>query len=272
MLIDSHAHLDAPQFDADREEVIRRASDAGLEMVLTIGTGDREGRSVEAAVRLADRHSLVYTGIGVHPHDAKEADDACLGRLENLATHPKVVLWGEIGLDYYYDHSPRDVQREVFRLQLVMAARLDLPVAVHCRDAWEDTMAILREAKGGAPLRGVMHSFTGSGEQALECSRMGFMISFSGMVTFKNARPLRDTVRSLPLQSILVETDCPYLAPVPYRGKRNEPAFVSEVAREVARCRGMEQEFVAAATSDNARRLLQVARPQAPLTGKGKRY
>jgi TatD DNase family protein len=255
MIVDSHAHLEMSQFDADRADVIRRAQDAGLELVIAVGTGNPETRSIERTLALAENHDFIYAAVGVHPHDARLADSAYWEELERWVEHPKVVLLGEIGLDYYYDNSPRETQREAFRRQLRMARERRLPIAVHCRDAWPDLAAILREEWGAGHPGGILHSFTGDREQALEGAAMGFLISFSGIVTFKKADELREVARALSLDQILVETDCPYLAPVPHRGKRNEPAFVVDVARCLAATRRMDFEELARKTSQNLRRL-----------------
>jgi len=256
MLVDSHAHIEMPQFDADRSEVIQRAKDAGLGLVIAVGTGNPQDHSIERTLNLADSHEFIYAAIGVHPHDARLADAAYWKELERAVEHPKVVLWGEIGLDYYYDYSPRDVQRDAFRTQLQMARRRGIPVSIHCRDAWTDLVTILREEWSGDHPGGVLHSFTGNREQALEGVALGFLISFSGIVTFKSAETLRDAARALSPDQILIETDCPYLAPVPHRGKRNEPAFVEEVARSLAATRVTEFEEIALNTSQNLRRLI----------------
>src|SRR5881628_3907515 len=178
MIADSHAHLDMPQFDADRPEVIQRAREAGVELLLTIGSANPQESSVEKALALALEHDFIYAAIGVHPHDARLVEEAYWKKMESWAEHPKVVLWGEIGLDYYYDNSPRDSQREAFRRQLRLAQAHDLPISIHSRDAWPDLIAILREEGGDRPARGILHSFTGSAAQALECVGMGFLISF----------------------------------------------------------------------------------------------
>jgi len=260
MIADSHAHLDMPQFDADRDEVIQRARDAGLELLLTIGTGNAEGSSIEKTLELAGRNDFIFAGIGVHPHDARLADAACWKRFQTWCEHPKVVLWGEIGLDYYYDNSPRDTQRVVFRHQLRLAGERGLPVSIHCRDAWPDLTAMVREESRGGPIRGILHSFTGTAEQAQECAAMGFLISFSGIVTFKSAGALRDAARALRLEQVLVETDSPFLAPVPHRGKRNEPALVVAVAQGLAAAMQVSFEELARQTTANLRRLLGFAR------------
>jgi TatD DNase family protein len=255
MIIDSHSHLDMEQFDPDREDVIRRAHESGVGIILTIATAKPGGVSVERTLSLAETHESVYAGIGIHPHDAQFADEAYFARMEQWAGHPKVVLLGEIGLDYYYDLSPRETQQEVFCRQLEMARELMLPVSIHCRDAWPDLMVILRrEARSGIS-GGILHSFTGTRDQALECVALGFLISFSGIATFKNAGLVRDAARALSADHILVETDAPFLAPAPHRGKRNEPAFVIDVARSLALTLSVGFEDLAAHTSKNFCRL-----------------
>jgi len=257
-LVDSHAHLDMRQFDGDREALLARASAAGVAVIVTIGTGNPEEKSVERALELAARHPAVYAGVGVHPHDARLLSEAYWDRIVGCFDHPKVRLWGEIGLDYHYDLSPREIQRDVFRRQLRGARSRGVPVVVHCREAWDDLRRIVREEWRGDAPGGVMHSFTGSPDAAREFVDAGFMVSFSGMVSFKNADALRETVRAVPPEALLVETDCPYLAPVPHRGRRNEPAWVVDVARSVADARGESFESVAASTTRNALRLLRI--------------
>ena len=252
MFIDSHAHIDGSEFDADREAVIKRARDAGVSTILNVGTGDPHSGALERAVELAEHHDGIYTAVGTHPHDAKLYDDKAEEKIKALIKQSsRVVAWGEIGLDFHYDHSPRDVQREVFRRQLRAARELSLPVIVHTREAEEDTVEILRSEWAGWELPGVMHCFSGSARLAEQCVELGFMISFSGIVTFKKAAELRAVARDLPIERLLIETDCPYLAPVPYRGKRNEPAYVVEVARCLAELRGMSLEEMARATTAN---------------------
>ncbi len=264
MIIDTHAHLDMPQFEGDRDEVIRRARDAGVTWIIVIGTGTPEGPSIEKTLELTEKYDFLRAGIGISPHDARLSTARYLDQLEAKAGHPKVCLWGEIGLDYHYDLSPRDVQREVLRCQLRIAKRRRLPVALHCRDAWSDLMQILREEYFGAARGAVFHSFTGTCEQALEAAALGFLISFSGIVTFKNAEPLRLAARALASDQILVETDSPYLAPVPHRGKRCEPAYVLDTARALAKIRGADFEAFARQTSENAHCLLGLPRMAAP--------
>ena len=251
MLIDSHAHLDDPKFDGDRDAVLQRAWDAGLRKILTIGNGQGPDH-MGCGIPIAEAHDWIYTTTGVHPHDASKVEDHHFSQMENLAKHPKVLAIGETGLDYYYDNSPRDVQREVFRRQVKLAKKLDLPVIIHTRDADADTEEILKQE---APTRGVIHCFT-SGERLAEFAlSVGFFISFSGIVTFPNAKALADIAKRTASDRILVETDCPYLAPAPHRGKRNEPSFVSDTARFISELRGIAPDELAAQTTANFDRL-----------------
>jgi TatD DNase family protein len=250
-LVDSHCHLDDEQFDQDREKVIERALAAGVSRMMAIGTGDGPP-DLEAAIRLADRYPCFYATAGVHPHDASKADDAAFDRLRDLLSHAKVLALGEIGLDYHYDFSPRDAQRAVFARQLDIAAGAGKPVVIHTREAWSDTIAILRERYNGP---GLFHCFTGGPEEAREALEIGFHLSFGGVLTFPKAEPVRQAARLAPLDRILIETDAPYLAPVPHRGKRNEPAFVVETARKLAEVKGVAPEEAAAATTRNFERL-----------------
>ena len=246
-VIDSHCHLDDRQFDADREAAIERAHAAGVEAMLAIGTGDGPP-DLEAAIRLADTHECIYATVGVHPHDAAKASEETFSRLAALAKHPKVRAVGEIGLDYHYDFSPRDVQRAVFERQLALAAAAGLPVVIHTREAWEDTLAILR---ANWRSEGIMHCFTGDAAQAREALDLGFSLAFGGVITFPKANAVREAARITPAANLLVETDSPYLAPVPMRGKRNEPAFIVETVRRLAEVRGCDPEEMAAATAAN---------------------
>ena len=252
MFIDSHCHIDGPEYDADREEVIARARDAGVSMMLNVGTGDPRSGSFERAVELAERHSEIYAAVGVHPHDAKLFDGAAEQRLLDLVRQSKrVIAWGEIGLDYHYDHSPRDTQREVFRQQLRLAREQNLPVVIHSRNADEDTITIMSEELTGHQRAGVLHCFGGSLAMAERAIDLGFFISFAGNLTFKKAEDLREVARQLPLGRLLIETDCPYLTPVPFRGKRNEPARVVETARCLAGIHDRELEEIARTTTEN---------------------
>ncbi|MGB9454796.1 MAG: TatD family hydrolase [Bryobacteraceae bacterium] len=250
-LIDSHTHLDDAQYNEDRAAVIERARAAGVERMLAIGTGSGPP-DLEAAVRLAGEYPFILATIGVHPHDAAKATEATFERLRALAPHPKVVALGEIGLDYHYDFSPRDVQRAVFSRQLAIAAEAALPVIIHTREAWEDTFDILRREWRGP---GIVHCFTGDATEARQALDAGFHLAFGGVLTFPKAEPVREAARLTPADRLLIETDCPYLAPVPHRGKRNEPAFVAETARRLAEVRGQAVEEIAALTARNFERL-----------------
>ena len=256
--IDSHCHIDGPEYDADRDEVIKRARDAGVTTMLNVGTGDPHGGAFERAVDLAETHADVYAAIGVHPHDAKLFDDAAETHLTNLVKqNSKVIGWGEIGLDYHYDHSPREVQREAFKRQLRIARERRLPISIHTREAETDTLAILDEEWKDSGLGGVIHCFTGTRTFAEAAVERGFLISFSGVITFKKAEELRETARRLPIEKLLIETDSPFLAPVPYRGRRNEPAYVVETARAIAELRGTTAQELGRETSENFSRLFK---------------
>jgi len=252
-LTDTHTHLDFPEFDGDRERVIEQALAAGVRAIVNVGTDLDSSR---AAVALAGAHPQIYAAVGVHPHDAKTMTVEILEELRTLAKHPKVVAIGEIGLDFYRDLSPREKQRQVFEQQLALASETGKPVIIHDREAHKEVMAILRRwAEGCQQPVGVLHCFSGDLAMAQEAIKLGFYISIAGPVTFPNARRLRELVRQLPLEKLLVETDCPYLTPHPHRGKRNEPAYVKLVAQEVTHIKGLTLEEVARVTSDNARAL-----------------
>jgi TatD DNase family protein len=262
MFVDSHAHIDGEAFDADRAEVIERARAAGVRAILMVGTGDPHAGELERAVETAEKFEGVYAAAGVHPHDAKLFDDAAAERLSKLVrASSRVVAWGEIGLDYHYDNSPRDVQREVFRRQLRLAREANLPVIIHSREADEDTIEILESEWRGASRAGVLHCFGGGAWMAKSALALGFYVSFAGTVTFKNAEGLRDVARTVPLDRLLVETDCPFLAPVPLRGRRNEPAFVVETARRLAELRETTLEEIGRVTTENFSRLFGVSLP-----------
>lgn len=266
--IDSHCHIDGAEYDTDRFEVIARAREAGVRTMLNVGTGDPHSGALERAVELAEKHEDIYAAVGVHPHDAKLFDDAAEQKLLDLAKQSRrVIAWGEIGLDYHYDHSPREVQKEVFRRQLHLARSVQLPVVIHSREADDDTIAILSEESGTSvppvnhsqdtrsetkpSARGVMHCFGGSLTMARRAIELGFFISFAGNLTFKKAESLREVARQLPLDRLLIETDCPYLTPVPFRGKRNEPARVIETAHCLAQLHGKTLAEVGRITSEN---------------------
>lgn len=246
-LVDTHCHLDDKQFDNDREAMIERARAAGVERMMSIGTGDGPP-DLEVATRLADRYSFVYATVGVHPHDAAKANDETFVRLRELTRHPKVLAIGEIGLDYHYDFSPRDVQRTVFEQQLALASEAGKPIVIHTREAWAETLEVLRTHWKG---QGIMHCFTGDESQAREALDLGFYLSFGGVLTFPKAEAVRQAAKIAPADRILIETDCPYLAPVPHRGKRNEPAFIAETARRLAEVRGLAAEEIGELTAAN---------------------
>jgi TatD DNase family protein len=256
MFVDSHAHLDGKQFDSDREEVIARAREAGVQTMVAIGNGDGPP-TLDAGIRLAEKHSFMYATIGIHPHEARLADEAAYQTMQQLAQHPKVIAWGEIGLDYHYDHSPRETQKQVFSRQMELAAAAKLPIVIHCRpsdrsdNAWEDCLGMIQAQWAPHGIGGILHCFTGNAAQAKRAIEIGFMISFAGNLTFPKAQQIRDAALEVPLDRMLIETDAPYLAPVPHRGKRNEPAFVKETARKLGELRGLPAEEVGELTSSN---------------------
>ena len=258
MLIDSHAHIQGKEYAGEVEAVIERARTAGVEKIIAVG-GAGEMSSNTDAVALANSFPDIYATVGMHPHDAKDVSAEELKKLQELSRNPKVVAVGETGLDYYYDHSPREVQRRVFAEFIHMARETELPIVVHERDAAHDAFEILR-AEGAGKLRGVIHCFTGNYEAARNYLDLGFYISFTGIITFKNADALREVVRKVPLEKILVETDSPYLTPVPYRGRRNEPAYVRYVAETVAKVKGKSLEEVVSVTTENVRALFGCSR------------
>jgi TatD DNase family protein len=255
MLVDSHCHLDSEQFESDREAAIERALAAGVERMVAIGTGEGPP-DLEAGIRLADRHPAFYATVGVHPHDASKAGAETYKRLDDLLHHPKIVAVGEIGLDYHYDFSPRDAQRAVFAEQMRIAGQARKPIVIHTREAWDDTLALLEQHWTQLGLPAVMHCFSGGPREAARCLALGCYLSFGGILTFPKAAELRESARLAPADRILVETDAPYLAPVPHRGKRNEPAFVVETARKLAEVRGENPERIAEITTRNFDRLI----------------
>ena len=258
MFIDSHAHIDGPEYDADRDEVIQRARDSGVKAILTVGTGDPHSGALERAIQLAEKHGDIFAAIGTHPHDAHLFDSRAEERINMLIKESsRVIAWGEIGLDYHYDNSPRDVQRMVFRRQLKLAREVGLPVIIHTREAEDDTIEILREEWKDPNSRGIMHCFSGSLKLAEASVDLGFLVSFAGVLTFKKADDLRAVAAHVPLDRLLIETDCPYLSPLPFRGKRNEPAHVVEVARCLAVIHGKTLEEMAHITTNNFYELFQ---------------
>lgn len=254
MFIDTHVHLNADQYEEDLQQVIERALEAKVEKMVVVGF-DR--KTIERAMQLIDDYEFLYAVIGWHPVDAIDCTEEDLKWIEELASHPKVVAIGETGLDYYWDKSPKEVQQQLFRKQIRLAQKLNLPIVIHNREATGDVVQILRE-ENAASIGGVMHCFSGSVETARECIAMNFMISLGGPVTFKNAKTPKEVAKEIPLQYLLIETDAPYLAPHPYRGKRNEPSYVPLVAEEIARLKGITVEEVAKATTKNATKFFKL--------------
>jgi TatD DNase family protein len=268
MFIDSHAHLEGKRYDSDRDEVLKRARSEGIESYLAIGNGDGPNEA-DCGIQLAEQYSgkegypEIWASIGIHPHEAALANDAAYSQLEQWAKNPRVIGWGEIGLDYYYDHSPRDVQQKVFRDQMDLAKSARLPIIIHCRpsdnseNAWDDCLGLIKEQWAPTGLGGVLHCFTGTVDHARRGLDLGFMISFAGNITFPKAQNIRDAAQLVPPDRMLIETDSPYLAPIPHRGKRNEPAFVKEVARQIAELRHLPPEDIGQKTAENFHRFFK---------------
>jgi TatD DNase family protein len=279
MLIDSHAHLDSPRYEEDREALLHRAWAAGVRTVLSIGIGDGPD-TMHQALEISRQYNgqleipRILASAGIHPHEAALADDTAYAKLDQLLTEPEVIACGEIGLDYFYDHSPRDIQQTVFRRQMEIAAARQQPIIIHCRpsdgstNAWDDTLALIEEQWASTGLGGIIHCFTGEWEHARRALDAGFLISFAGNITFPKAQPIRDAAALVPIDRMLVETDAPFLAPVPNRGKRNEPAFVREVAARVAEVRQIDAETVASRTTENFHRFFGTAPEVALQTSK----
>jgi TatD DNase family protein len=253
-LVDSHLHIDMPQFDADRDEVVARAREAGVQEMLIVGGVDEEHGHLRA-LRVAESYGFPCSA-GVHPHEAKLATEAVYDEMRGLAKEGRIVAIGEIGLDFHYDHSPREVQREVFRRQVRLAREVGLPVIIHTREADEETSALLEE-EGAAETGGVIHCFTGGPELARRALALGFFISFSGIAAFPRSEGIQAVARTVPLDRLLVETDAPFLAPPPHRGKRNEPAFVVDLARKIASLRGIDLGEIGSAVTANFGRFLR---------------
>jgi len=256
MLIDSHAHIQGSEYAGEVDAILTRARAQGVETIIAVG-GAGDMSSNTEAIALAERCGDVYATVGMHPHDAKDVGEEELRRLGELTKNQKVIAVGETGLDYYYNHSAHDVQRKIFSRFIDMARATRLPIIVHERDAVNDAMDLLRN-EGRGELRGVIHCFTGDYEAARSYLDLGFYLSFTGIITFKNADALRDVVRRVPLEKLLIETDSPYLTPVPYRGKRNEPAFVRFVAETVAALKGIALDEVGRVTTQNTRALFGI--------------
>ena len=261
LLLDSHAHLDDSDFDPDRVAVIERARAAGLRYILVAGGGTGPER-LDSPLAIVEGHNWIYASVGIHPHDARHFTDSHAEKILKLARHPKVVAVGEIGLDYYYDHSPRDIQQQVLIRQMALARELHRPIIIHCRDAWADLREVVEAHWRPAGLGGILHCFTGSREDARAFLDWGFLISFAGNLTFKKAENLREVVPLIPLDRLLTETDSPYLAPVPHRGKRNEPAYVRGVTQELARLRNVSEEEIAHQVLENFEKFVnEIPRP-----------
>lgn len=254
MLFDTHVHLNAEQFNEDLQEVIGRAKAEGVERMVVVGF-DRP--TITKAIELCETYDFIYASVGWHPVDAIDMKPEDLEWLRELSAHPKVVALGEMGLDYHWDKSPKDIQKEVFKKQIQLAKEVKLPIIIHNREATSDIVEILKE-EGAAEVGGIMHCFSGSVETAKECLDMNFYISLGGPVTFKNAKKPKEVAEAVPLDRLLIETDCPYLAPHPYRGKRNEPAYVKLVAEQIAELKGITYDEVAKATTENANKLFDI--------------
>jgi len=272
MFIDSHAHLEGKRYDLDRDAVLQRAKQNGIDAYLAIGNGEGPD-TADCGIKLAEKYDgspdcpRVYASVGIHPHEAHLATETADSQMLAWARHPKVIAWGEIGLDYFYDHSPREVQKAVFVKQMELAQAAKLPIIIHCRpsdnseNAWDDCLDMIAEHWAPRGLGGILHCFTGSVDHARRALDMGFMISFAGNITFPKAQSIRDAAQVVPLDRILIETDSPYLAPIPHRGQRNEPAFVIEVARQVAGLRGSSPEAIGAQTTQNFYKFFPAASP-----------
>ena len=255
MLIDSHAHLDDKRFNKDRDRLIKSLEENDISLVINIGADI--STSIKS-VKLAEEYENIYAAVGVHPHSAKEMDDSTIEVLRAFANRDKVVAIGEIGLDFHYDNSPRDIQRKRFIEQIKLAKELDMPIVVHSRDADQETFDIIKEEAADGKLRGVLHCYSGSAEMAKDYVDLGFYISLAGPVTFKNARKPREVAKTVPIDRLLVETDSPYLTPEPHRGKRNEPLYLRHVASMIAEIRGMSFEDVGRITSENTKKLFNI--------------
>ena len=258
MHVDSHAHLDDPEFNADRDAVMARARAAGLRYLMAVGGGTGPD-NLEAPAALAESHEWIFATVGVHPHDAKHFTERHAEQISRLAQRPRVLGIGEIGLDYHYDNSPHDVQKSVLIRQMELAREARRPIIVHCREAWPDLTEVIQAHWQSSRLGGILHCFSGSRQDALKFLDWGFLVSFAGNVTYKKAEDLREVAREIPLDRLLTETDCPYLAPIPYRGKRNEPAFVIEVTRALAVLHHLSEEELGEILVRNFERFFKLA-------------
>ncbi|MFY9906127.1 MAG: TatD family hydrolase [Terriglobales bacterium] len=275
MFIDSHAHLEGERYDADRDAVLARAKQNGVEAYLAIGNGEGPD-TANCGIQLAEKYDgnphypRIWASVGIHPHEAHLATEAADAQMLQWGRHPKVIAWGEIGLDYFYDHSPREIQKAVFLQQMELAKAAKLPIIIHCRpsnnseNAWNDCLQMIADHWTPTGLAGILHCFTGSVAHAQRALDMGFLISFAGNITFPKAQPIRDAAQIVPLDRMLIETDSPYLAPIPHRGQRNEPAFVAEVARQIGELRNLSAEEIGARTTQNFYDFLNSRQP--PMT------
>jgi len=254
MLVDSHAHLEMPDFERDLEQVIQRANESGVGYIFTVGTEEKDWKR---ALEIADSHPSIYAILGVHPHNTKEIGDQTYPTLRELCRNVKVRAYGEIGLDFFRNLSPRNIQLKRFREQIGLAKELGLPIVVHDREAHRETLEILK-LEGAGKLGGVIHCFSGDYEMAKACMEMGFCISIPGSITFKNAEGFREIVKRIPLESLLIETDAPFITPEPFRGKRNEPGYVRYTAQKVAEVKKISFEKVAEVTTENALRVYRL--------------
>jgi TatD DNase family protein len=262
MYIDSHAHLEGPRYNLDRDQVLAHAKQQGIEAYLAIGNGEGPD-TANCGIQLAEKYDgkkeypRIYASVGIHPHEAHLATEEAYAQLATWAQNPKVIAWGEIGLDYFYDHSPRETQKAVFLRQMELAQAAKLPIIIHCRpsenseNAWDDCLAMINQHWAPTAQAGILHCFTGTVDHAQRGLDLGFLISFAGNITFPKAQPIRDAAKMVPLDRMLIETDSPYLAPIPHRGQRNEPAFVKEVARQIGELRNLSAEAVGEQTTKN---------------------
>lgn len=269
MFIDSHAHLEGKRYDVDRDDVLKRAKAAGVDAYLAVGNGDGPS-TADCGIQLAEKYNgrpsypEIWASVGIHPHEASLANDPAYAQLAEWAKHPRVIAWGEIGLDYFYDHSPRDVQKQVFLRQMELAKAAKLPIIIHCRpsdnsnNAWDDCLSLINDHWTPTGFGGILHCFTGSVDHARRGLDLGFLISFAGNLTFPKARNIRDAAEIVPLDRMLIETDSPYLAPIPHRGQRNEPAYVIETARQIGNLRGTTAGSIGEQTSANFRRFFKL--------------
>lgn len=254
MYFDTHAHLDDRKFSEDRELVIKRAKETGIDLIMNVGYSVQHAKNT---VELTKSYDFIYGSVGIHPHNAKELDDDGLQELYKMVKEPKIVAVGEIGLDYYWNHSPKEVQQKVFREMIAFAKEVKKPIIIHDRDAHQDVFDIIK-AEGADKVGGIFHCYSGSWPLAKEAIKLGFYISLAGPLTFNNAGKLHEVAKMVSLDYLLIETDCPYLAPMPYRGKRNEPSYVIKVAEKLAEIKGVSVEEIATKTTENGKKVFNI--------------